>query len=426
MATAKLDEAYDVRLIRWLVCLMFFTFAMTTDAVGSVIPQIIEEFALSMADASAFQYATMGGIAAGALLLGFLADRMGRRRTIVAGLALYGVASLVFAVGDGFGTFVLLLALSGLGISVFKIGALALVGDVSASTASHTRFMNTIEGFFAVGAIAGPAIVATLIAGGLSWKWLYVIAAAICVLLVVIASRVRYPPTIVSRERAGLRQMVAVLRDPLALGVSALVMLYVAVEVAIYVWMPTYLLGYDGSVAWLPVYALTIFFVLRAAGRFLGAWLLARVEWKAALALCSFAILICFAGSLLLGVASAAWLLPLSGLFMSILYPTLNSKGISCFPKTQHGAAAGVILFFTAAAAALGPLAMGIVSDAYGTTRAGFVLATAFAALLVAGLLGNWLLDPLRRRLQASDRDDYDPPQAVVGEWPPGAADIAK
>ena len=39
------------------------------------------------------------------------------------------------------------------------------------------------------------------------------------------------------------------------------------------------------------------------------------------------------------------------GLFMSMIYPTLNSKGISCFPKTEHGAIAGVILFFTAAAA---------------------------------------------------------------------------
>jgi fucose permease len=243
---------------------------------------------------------------------------------------------------------------------------------------------------------------------------------------VVLASRVRYPPTAASAERANLGEMTAVLRDPVALGVSALVMLYVAVEVAIYVWMPTYLLGYDGSIAWLPLYALTIFFVLRAAGRFLGAWLLARIAWQPALALCGAAILICFAGSLVLGVANAAWLLPLSGLFMSIVYPTLNSKGISCFPKTQHGAAAGVILFFTAAAAALGPLAMGVASDAYGTTRAGFVLATAFAGLLVAGLLGNWLLDPMRRRLQASDRDDYGAPRGAAAEWSPAAADVAK
>jgi fucose permease len=406
MSTQR-DDAYDGRLIRALVCLMFFTFAMTTDAVGSVIPAVIDEFRLSMTAASAFQYATMAGIAAGALLLGYLADRLGRKRTIVLGLALYGVASLVFAFSHRFGVFVWLLALSGLGISVFKIGALALVGDVSASTTSHTRFMNTIEGFFAVGAIAGPAIVATLVARGLSWKWLYVVAAAICVLLVALASRVRYPETKRAAEPASPKQMVAVMRDPLALGVSALVVLYVAVEVAVYVWMPTYLLSYRGAFVWLPAYALTLFFVLRAAGRFLGAWLLARVPWTAGLMLVSLAIFLCFAGSLTFGVDAAAWLLPLSGLFMSVVYPTLNSKGISCFPKWQHGAAAGVILFFTAGAAALGPLAMAAVSDAYGSTEAGFVLATAFAFLLFAGLVLNWLVDPSRRRLQVSDRDDY-------------------
>jgi fucose permease len=425
------NESHDERMIRALVCLMFFTFAMTTDAVGSVIPAVIAEFSLSMTAASAFQYATMAGIAAGALLLGFLADRVGRKRTVIVGLGLYGAASLVFAVSDRFGAFVMLLALSGLGISVFKIGALALVGDVSASTTSHTRFMNTIEGFFAVGAIVGPAVVATLVAQGLSWKWLYVAAAAICVLLVAIASRVRYPETTRSAaERATVREVVGVLSDPVALGVSALVMFYVAVEVAVYVWMPTYLLGYGGSVAWLPAYALTLFFMLRAAGRFLGAWLLAHVSWTAALAIVGAAIFLCFLGSLAFGVDAAAWLLPLSGLFMSIVYPTLNSKGISCFPKSQHGAAAGVILFFTAAAAALGPLAMGAISDAYGTTEAGFVLATVLAFLMLAGLVGNWLLDPFGRRLRTSDRDDYGRAQpastALQRRTPVSAPDPAK
>jgi fucose permease len=308
---------------------------------------------------------------------------------------------------ERFATFVALLGQAGLGISVFKIGGLALIGDVSASTSSHTRFMNTVEACFAVGAIAGPAIVAILIGAGMSWKWLYVCAALICAALVAIASLVRYPQATRSTERADLRQMVAVLKDPLALGVCALVILYVAVEVAVYVWMPTYLLGYQGAFAWLPAYALTVFFVLRAAGRFLGAWLLARLKWTAALALSSFAIVLCFVGSLAFGVEIAAWLLPLSGLFMSIVYPTLNSKGISLFPKSQHGAAAGVILFFTAAAAALGPLAMGAVSDVHGTARAGFVLAAVFACLLCVGLLGNWILDPASHRLQTSDREDY-------------------
>jgi fucose permease len=88
---------------------------------------------------------------------------------------------------------------------------------------------------------------------------------------------------------------------------------------------------------------------------------------------------------------------------MSIIYPTLNSKAISCFPRHQHGAAAGVILFFTALAAAAGPLAMGVVSDAWQTPRAGFVLASVFSLLLLAGLAVNWLRDPSRARLQGAD-----------------------
>ena len=398
----------DLLLIKALTCTMFFTFAMTTDAVGSIIPTLLDEFQLSLRAASAFHYAPMIAIAAGALALGFLADRIGRKRTIVIGLALYGLSSLLFAFGSGFGFFVVLLAAGGIGISVFKIGALALIGDVARSTREHTTFMNTVEGFFAVGAIVGPAIVATLLAAGLSWKYLYVIAAAICVVLVAAAAFARYPATVLAEPSgASFGDTLRKMRDAHALGFSALIMLYVAVEVAVYVWMPTYLQGYTGAASWLAAYALTIFFVLRAAGRFLGAWFLRKLSWSIVLVAFAAAILACFAGSLYGGPDHAVYLLPLSGLFMSVLYPTLNSKGISCFPRYEHGAVAGVILFFTALAAAVGPLAMGAISDALGDIKYGFVLATGFAALLFVGLLINLVLDPAGPRLARRDDADY-------------------
>jgi len=401
--TTDASDARAARATRWLTCLMFFTFAMTTDAVGSVIPSVIREYRLSLTAAGAFQYATMAGIAAGALLLGFLADRLGRRRTIIIGLLLYGVASLAMTLSGQFVTLVALLGLAGLGISVFKTAALALIGDVTPSTRAHTSFMNTVEGWFAVGAIVGPAIVAALLSAGLDWRWLYGIAAIICLGLVLLASRAAEAPPRTHVERANLAQMLAVLRDPFALGFSLLIALYVATEVAIYVWMPTYLEGYTGSKAWLATWALTLFFVLRAIGRFAGAWVLNRVRWTHALCVMGAGIFLCFAGALLGGLAVGVWLLPAAGLFMSIVYPTLNSKAISCFPSHRHGAAAGVILCFTALAAALGPLAMGIVSDAWQTPRAGFVLATGFAALLLAGLLVNAARDPSRTRLRLAD-----------------------
>lgn len=400
---------HNLAVIKWLTFLMFMMFAMTTDSVGTIIPEVIREFRLSMTAGGAFHYAPMIAIALAAISLGYLADKLGRKKTIILGLVLFALNSYLFVAGDSFLYFLLLLVISGAAIGIFKTGALALVGDISRSTAEHTATMNTVEGFFGVGAIIGPAIVAKLLASGFSWKWLYVIAGTICLLLIVTAAWVRYPKTLRSvEEPIDFKRTMGMMKNPYAMGFSLGIFLYVAAECAIYVWMPTLFDGYTGSFAFMAAYATSVFFILRALGRFLGAWILARYNWTSVMALFSLAILLCFAGSITGGLSYAIWLLPLSGLFMSMIYPTLNSKGISCFPKTEHGAVAGVILFFTCTAAALGPLAMGGVSDLFGHARYGFVLATVFAALLFAGLLLNWIYNPARARLARLDSSEYD------------------
>lgn len=399
----KPTNSLSLRPIRWLTYLMFFMFAMTSDAVGVVIPELIRTFDLSMAQASAFHYAPMILIALSGLFLGGLADRLGRKPTILIGLLLFTSACFLFALGDSFVFFLLLLCLIGTAIGLFKTGALALIGDISANSHEHTQTMNKVEGFFGVGAILGPAIVSALLVAGVSWKYLYLLAGAMCAVLCLLAWHSRYPEQQTTADGSvDTRGVLQMLGNRYALGYSLVIALYVATEVAIYVWMPTLLQDYQGSLATLATYALTIFFILRAAGRFAAVWLLRHFRWQAVLFWLSLAILVCFLGSALQGVNTAVILLPLSGAFMSMIYPTLNSKGISCFPPTQHGAVAGVILFFTAAAAALGPFLMGLVSDTFGHISYGFYLATAFALLLWLAMTYNWLKDPSASRLQVS------------------------
>jgi fucose permease len=404
----SLQTKHNLTAIKWLTFLMFMMFAMTTDSVGVIIPEVIREFNLSMMAAGAFHYANMIAIALAAISLGYLADKLGRKKTIIIGLILFALNSYLFAAGNSFLFFLLLLVISGASIGIFKTGALALIGDISRSTSEHTATMNTVEGFFGVGAIIGPAIVTRLLLAGFSWKWLYVIAGTICVLLIVTASLVKYPKTVKTMdEPINFSRTMAMMKNPYALGFSLGIFLYVAAECAIYVWMPTLFEGYTGSFTFTVAYATSIFFILRVIGRFLGAWVLAHFRWTSIMALFSLAIFICFIGSMVGGLAYAIWLLPLSGLFMSMIYPTLNSKGISCFPKAEHGAVAGVILFFTCVAAAAGPWAMGVVSDIFGNPKYGFILATIFAGLLFVGMLFNWMYNPAGRRLAELDSSEY-------------------
>ena len=408
-ATAtRAEAAPNTGLIKGLTYMMFMMFAMTTDSVGVIIPEVIREFGLGMTAAGSFHYATMGGIALAGIALGFLADRLGRKAAIILGLALFSLSAFLFAVGQDFGFFVVLLFISGAAIGVFKTAALALIGDISTSTRSHTATMNTVEGWFGVGAILGPAVVAWLLVSGMSWKWLYVITGGLSVALIATALLVRYPKTVkTSAPPADLKATVGMMRDPYALAFSLGTMLYVGVETAIYVWMPTLLAGYEGPAILVATYALSIFFVLRAAGRFLGAWMLNRYRWTTVLVTASLLIFACFLGAALFGRGAAVFLLPLSGLFMSVIYPTLNSKGISCFAKVQHGAVAGVILFFTCISAVAAPLAMGAVSDAFGGAQYGFVLATVLAGVLFAALAVNAVLDPAKSRLARFDDSQY-------------------
>jgi len=388
-------EDSAVTRIKLLTYMMFFVFAMTSDAVGVIIPQLIETYKLNLTQASAFHYIPMIFIALSGLFLGYLADKWGRKATIIIGLVLFSIACFLFAAGDSFFYFLSLLALIGIAIGLFKTGALALIGDISSSSKEHTATMNKVEGFFGVGAIVGPAIVSYLLISGVSWKYLYISAGVLCILLCLVAMKTKYPVTKQhSNEKISLKSSLKVMKDPYAMGFSMAIALYVATEVAIYVWMPTLLADYTGSLVWLATYALTIFFVLRAGGRFLGVWMLKHFRWQNVMFWFSFAVFLCYLGTALMGVDAAVVLLPLSGLFMSMIYPTLNSKGISCFHQSKHGAVAGVILFFTAVSAAISPLLMGIVSDLLGHVSYGFYLATLFSAILVLAALYNLLADP--------------------------------
>jgi len=395
-ASSSLTEVGTSR-IKLLTYMMFFVFAMTSDAVGVIIPQLIKTYGLNLTQASAFHYVPMIFIAISGLFLGYLADKWGRKTTIVIGLASFSFACFLFSIGSSFYYFLLLLALIGLAVGLFKTGALALIGDISTSNKEHTATMNTVEGFFGVGAIIGPAIVSYLLITGVSWKYLYICAGGLCVLLCLAAMKTDYPKTKTQdQDQINLKNSLKIMTDPYAMGFSLAIALYVATEVAIYVWMPTLLAEYSGSMFWLATYALTIFFVLRAGGRFLGAWILTRFNWRYVMFWFSLAVFTCYLGTAIFGVDAAVFLLPLSGLFMSMIYPTLNSKGISCFPRAKHGAVAGVILFFTAVSAAIAPLLMGIVSDLFGHVAYGFYLATFFAGLLTILAIFNLIKKPSR------------------------------
>ena len=160
----------------------------------------MKQFKLSMTAAGMMHYTPMVAIAIGGVFLGFVADRLGRKKTIIIGLSLFALNSYLYIIGNSFAFFLSLMIVAGIAI-VFLKPEHWLLSEIYPNRHEHTSTMNTVEGFFAVGAIIGPAVVTYFLSIGIEWKWLYIVAGTLCVILIAIAANVKYPVTIRKTEK---------------------------------------------------------------------------------------------------------------------------------------------------------------------------------------------------------------------------------
>jgi fucose permease len=344
----------------------------------------------------------MLGIGIAGFGLGWMADYFGRAIAIRLGLSLFALSALVIVLVNGFDLILAAIFIAGLAIGIFKTGALALVAELSPNSVAYTSTMNLLEGFFGVGAIVGPLLIAVLLKAHLSWRGLYVVAAMLCVVLIGLSFLVQYPKRVVVASDSvptRSRSLWDCLMDPYVLGFSIAAFLYVAIECSIYVWMPTLLKKL--SLSWIEwsTYALPAFFIMRAFGRFLGVWAVEFFGWERTILVAALAILACFVLAVGSDIQVAAVTLPLSGLFMSVLYPTINSKGIGIALVQDQSTVAGVILAFTCLGAALGPWSMAVLSEQTQDPLSGFQLATVIAGVFALLAAWNYWAKPAQARL---------------------------
>jgi DHA1 family multidrug resistance protein-like MFS transporter len=135
---------------------------------------------------------------------GHLADRVGHRRVMIGGLAIYAAASLGFLLSWGAGGYVLLRGLQGLGAGALQLGGLALIGLV-VPIEQRGRAFSRVFAAQLTGMAIGPLLGAVT---GLAYvKWLFVLSSALAVAAMVPVARGAQVTRTVDRrvQRAPLR-----------------------------------------------------------------------------------------------------------------------------------------------------------------------------------------------------------------------------
>jgi MFS family permease len=123
------------------------------------------------------------------LLGGRIADAAGPRRTLVAGLAVFTLGSLLAALARAPATLVGARAVAGLGAALAIPAALALIAAGYRDAGARTRALGIVSAGIDVGMVLG-AVVGGVVTAALGWQWAFLLAVPFGALALAAAPRV--------------------------------------------------------------------------------------------------------------------------------------------------------------------------------------------------------------------------------------------
>ncbi len=370
-----------------LILLTFFVISFLTNILGPLIPEIIDDFKLSLTLAALLPFAFFIAYGVFSIPAGFLIERVGEKPILVGAFGVAYAGAQLLALFPNYLVAVSSLFLIGSGMAFLQVALNPLLrvaggeehfafnatlGQLSFGLAS---FLSPLVYTYLVLELSRPepptswglALLDRLVPPELPWIALYWLFAAVSLLMVGIMALVRLPR--VERgadEQAGTlaiyRQL---LRQPQVwlffLGIFA----YVGSEQGITNWISEFLTRYHGyDPQTVGARAVSAFWGLMTAGTLLGMVLFKLLDSRIVLRLFTLAALGCLTAALFGPGPIARWAFPLIGLFASVMWPAVFSLALNSV-EAHHGAFSGILVTGIAGGAVV-PLIIGALGDALG------------------------------------------------------------
>jgi MFS transporter, FHS family, L-fucose permease len=390
-----------------LVTSLFFLWAIAHNLNDILIKQFEKALQLSRLQASFIQIAFYVAYFIFALPAGYAMKRIGLKRSMVMGLAFYGIGAIAFYPAAEIGTFATFLTalfvIAG-GIVCLEIAAGAFIVLGGAPERSAFR-INLAQAFNGLGAVIAPIIggmfifsgyerstaqIAQMSAASLAGFRVaelhqvqvpYLLIGIVAFAIAILIAATRFP----AENRSNARQPVSygsLFRQRKFTAAVAAQFAYVGAQVAVWSFFIDFVKDTrpdieERTAAYLLSASLFLFMI----GRFSGSLLLRSV--KAPNALIAYGVLACCAtcGAVAAtGFISIACLMAIS-FFMSIMYPTIFALGIAAAgEQSQIGAA---VMVMTIVGGAVIPPALGFLADHFGVRPAYLAVLVCFAVVII-------------------------------------------
>ncbi len=185
--------------LQWLIFLLMFLVAffdgMDTAMMGYVAPSILKEWQLSKAQLIPVLSAALLGAAIGAIIFGPLADKIGRKKTLILAVLVFSIPCVLSAFAQNIYHLEILRFITGLGLGAAMPNAVTLLSEFCPDR-RRAILVNTMYCGFPIGAAIGGFAAAWIIPIG-GWKMMFYLCGGIplflCILMIfVLPESVRY------------------------------------------------------------------------------------------------------------------------------------------------------------------------------------------------------------------------------------------
>lgn len=366
-----------------LILLVFFVISYLTNILGTLNPKVSESYALSETMAGFLPFAFFIAYGVMSIPSGFMVERWGEKRMMMLAFALSFTGALMFALFPEFNVFVISLFTIGAGMAALQVVINPLLRVAGGE--EHYTFNSVLaQLIFGLASFISPqmysylvsnidqgniqkpmiSLMSGLVPEQMSWVSVYWVFATLSLIMIAVVMIVKFPKVVLrDDEKMGSRSsFVELIQNKYVILYFIGMFAYVGTEQGISYWMSKFLSNYHGyDPDTIGADAVSYFWGLMTIGGILGLGLFKLFDSKLVLRWFTMLAIVCIAIGLFGSSELALWAFPISGFFLSVMYPSVVSLGLNSVAK-HHGSFAGILMTGIAGGAVV-QILIGAISD---------------------------------------------------------------
>ena len=366
-----------------LILLTFFVISFLTNILGALNPNVSASYKLTDTMAAFLPFAFFIAYGLMSVPSGLLLEKWGGKKMMVLAFGLAFAGALGFALFPKFNVFLISLFTLGTGMAVLQVVINPLLRITGGE--EHYAFNSVLaQLIFGAASFISPLMFSYLVTNinagnsqkpfinlmsgiipeSMSWVSVYWVFALMSILMILIILFVKFPKVELQEdEKVGSKaSYIELFKNKYVILYFFGIFMYVGTEQGISYWMSKFLSQIHGiNPETNGASAVAYFWGLMTIGGVLGLILLKLLDSKIVLRWFTILAMISLAIGLFGNSKMALWAFPISGFFLSVMYPIIISLGLNSVKK-HHGSFAGILMSGIAGGAII-QILIGAISD---------------------------------------------------------------